>query len=577
MQLPERVLRILRRAWPVLALTGILAVFLRAWIADCRTGIGDPGDPLLTVWILSWAPHQLLHDPLRLFQGNIFFPWDDSLAFSEHLFVPAILAAPFEWASGNPVLAQNASILTSFLVLGLGVYFLLRAIGLGRGAAFVAALLAVLSPLRFARLSHLHLLHLGWLPLSLLSLSRFLRTGRTRHAALFTLALNAALLSGYYVGAMTVLSLTLFGLAHFMRRRCAKTLERPLRLLPWLALTAAVNLPFLVPYFRVSGTWGFVRTLEECRQNAAEPADFLRRPSNVLILSGWSPLGPPRGEKLAYSGLGVAALALLGFAGAFMSRARRARAFRIPAVALAAAAVGGALLALGPWADASGQPIAWTPYGLFWQILPGFKGLRGPARFMIVSDLAACLLAGLACHLFVTERKATRGMRGLFGTVATVLLVGTALVERLPAPSGPLFHVETGNAIPEVYRWLANRPDCGVVLFLPMSTKPSPGLGWDPTPYREVYFSTVHWKPMLNGVSGFVPPPYEELRQALESFPDAASLERIRRSPADTLVVHRRLLSRQMTGEAIADLASRGFQPILISDSEVVFRIPKGR
>ena len=39
---------------------------------------------------------QLVQDPLSLFDGNVFFPYPRSLAFSEHLFVPSLLAAPWE-------------------------------------------------------------------------------------------------------------------------------------------------------------------------------------------------------------------------------------------------------------------------------------------------------------------------------------------------------------------------------------------------------------------------------------------------------------------------------------------------
>ena len=40
-------------------------------------------------------PGQLVADPLHLFDGNAFHPYRDTLAFSEHLFVPALLAWQF--------------------------------------------------------------------------------------------------------------------------------------------------------------------------------------------------------------------------------------------------------------------------------------------------------------------------------------------------------------------------------------------------------------------------------------------------------------------------------------------------
>ena len=41
---------------------------------------------------MAWVAHQAVHDPLHLFDGNIFFPYKYTLAFSEHCYG---LALPF--------------------------------------------------------------------------------------------------------------------------------------------------------------------------------------------------------------------------------------------------------------------------------------------------------------------------------------------------------------------------------------------------------------------------------------------------------------------------------------------------
>lgn len=42
--------------------------------------------------------HAIVRDPLRLFDGNIFYPERNTLAYSESLIIPAIAAAPLLWA-----------------------------------------------------------------------------------------------------------------------------------------------------------------------------------------------------------------------------------------------------------------------------------------------------------------------------------------------------------------------------------------------------------------------------------------------------------------------------------------------
>jgi hypothetical protein len=67
--------------------------------------VSDLGDPLFSIWRLSWVAHQLPRDPLHLFDANIFFPELRTLAYSDAMLVPALLAAPFIWLGS---VAHNA-------------------------------------------------------------------------------------------------------------------------------------------------------------------------------------------------------------------------------------------------------------------------------------------------------------------------------------------------------------------------------------------------------------------------------------------------------------------------------------
>jgi len=59
-----------------------------------RTG-NDVTDPLFQSWQVAWIGHALLHQPIHLFQANIFWPLSNSLAFSDALvgYAPAGLMA----------------------------------------------------------------------------------------------------------------------------------------------------------------------------------------------------------------------------------------------------------------------------------------------------------------------------------------------------------------------------------------------------------------------------------------------------------------------------------------------------
>ena len=53
-----------------------------------------------------------------------------------------------------------------------------------------------------------------------------------------------------------------------------------------------------------------------------------------------------------------------------------------------------------------------------------------------------------------------------------------------------------------------------------------------------MYWSTVHWQPLVNGYSGFSPPDYAETATRLEKFPDDRSVDRLRRLNVRYIVVH---------------------------------------
>jgi hypothetical protein len=53
-----------------------------------------------------------------------------------------------------------------------------------------------------------------------------------------------------------------------------------------------------------------------------------------------------------------------------------------------------------------------------------------------------------------------------------------------------------------------------------------------------MYYATVHWRPMLNGYSGFSPPSYHALQHYLRDFPGASSLVYLQQRGARYLLVH---------------------------------------
>ena len=104
----------------MLALFVALAI-LHTWPLATAPGTlsrNDNGDFILHEWIMAWVSHQVVTNPLHLFDANIFYPERYTLAYSDHLFVQSMLGAPLLWAGASPVLVHNLVLIAGFALTG---------------------------------------------------------------------------------------------------------------------------------------------------------------------------------------------------------------------------------------------------------------------------------------------------------------------------------------------------------------------------------------------------------------------------------------------------------------------------
>jgi hypothetical protein len=206
----ERVKR--QRPAPVLAATAayLALTIAYAWPlpAHLLHGVAhDPGDPIVVSWILWWTTNAV---PLTAAWWNAptFFPASGTFAFSEHLLGLAPLAAPIILVTHNATLAYNVTLLSTYVLCGLGMHFLGYTITRRHDAAFVAGLAYAFAPYRLAQVPHVQVLAAFWAPVCLAALHRYDRRPRLRWAALAAFAwLMQALSNGYFLFFLAVLLL----------------------------------------------------------------------------------------------------------------------------------------------------------------------------------------------------------------------------------------------------------------------------------------------------------------------------------------------------------------------------------
>src|SRR5882762_8843014 len=273
-------------------------------------------DPNLFMWILAWDTHALTHNPLAIFDANIYYPELHALAYSENLIGSAPFAAPVLWLTGNAVLAMNVVSLLSSVLCGLGAFFLARRIGVSTPAGVLSGLVFAFSPPHFLRFDQLHLTTIQWMPFSLAFLHTYLKVGRPRDlraaAAFFTLQ---ALTSGHGAAFLLIGILVLIG--------CRLALGEPPAVMRRIrdlgirgTLLLAPTLLILVPYRSVQTAMHLTRGVADW---TTEPSSFLASPTHVHAFA-LSALGLARINDTANAYLFPGYLPLLLAAAAFLQR-----------------------------------------------------------------------------------------------------------------------------------------------------------------------------------------------------------------------------------------------------------------
>ena len=149
-----------------------------AW--KMRDTIVSWGDPVFQAWTMAWNWHALTNSPGDLFDANVFYPWRNVLAYSDHLIGQTLLVWPVYALTDNILLADNLAFFMALILSAMAMYLLVVDITGNRLAGISGrSRLCLRAAMRMAHVEHLHMLSAQWLPLALLCLRRMtLTTGR---------------------------------------------------------------------------------------------------------------------------------------------------------------------------------------------------------------------------------------------------------------------------------------------------------------------------------------------------------------------------------------------------------------
>jgi hypothetical protein len=473
------------------------------------------GDPLESVYLVAWNVHQFWSTPSRLFQANVLHPTADALALTDHRLLPSLVVSPIV-RLGNPVLATNVAVALACVLAAYAARKLAQALGVAAIGAWTAGALYGFHTYQVSEAARLNLVCHGFIPLALVELVRLLTSGRARHAwAAAGLLLLQGLCSNY---------LLLYGAFVFAVVIAGALLARPretARRLPWLAAAGALAgvlfLPIALPYLRSARTQGYARDLPR----GIDLAHYVSTaPANVV----YGPIGlEVRRQQQGPHFVGFVSLALCAVAlsAAVLRRADAPGpllATRVWIPAAAALALLLVALSLGRELAVFGHTFGPGPYRLLHAYVPGFQLVRIPERLGLIAMLFVALLVGRGLSLVAARSSAVAALLAVLVPLEHLSLVDEAT------------RVPIGRLVPQAYLSVA---DARAIVDLPVR-----GEGLVRRETIEMYFSTFHWRPIVQGYTAYPPLLTRVLRRLAAEFPSEASLQALTRVGVDTAIVH---------------------------------------
>jgi len=484
------------------------------WAAHMRDTSFDPGDSYLASWILAWDFHQTFRDPLHLFDANIFFPYRYTLAFSEHQWGIALLFFPAFAAGLPPLTVHGLAMLFGFALCGYGTFRLARTLTGSTAAAWVAGVAFAFVPYRFHHIPHLPYVFAGWMPLLAEAVVLFARRRSWPRAAWLGVSLFMSGVSSIHWFLLGSVPTAVMAAILFVS-------DEPAARRAWGRAAVAVGaaslllVPFLLPYQRARALYGLERGSGEAAFYSARPIHWLTPDFNLKL---WRGMGesPPRGEFCLFPGFLLLALALVGLLVFLRGRSQ--------------AGAAGLLFAGLGFVGSFGMS---TPFHrLLYALLPPFHAIRAPVRWAMVADLGFALLAGVATASLV-QAWSERRSRTLAPGIAACLCVALLFEDRV----APLY-LHRGEPDPDsLTRSLARTPMAGGLWELPDEFGEMNAL--------HVLRAADHWKPLVNGYSGFQTPLARNLHDLFVEGKTSDLLDALEAVPVSYVTVRPRRMTRE--------------------------------
>jgi len=488
-------------------------------------------DELLITWIINWVIHALTTNPFLLFQANIFYPYKNTLAYSDIHLANAIFAWPFVKIFKEPILAFNINLLAGFVFTGFFTYLLVKHLTKNPLAGVISETLLTFSTIHLNYLGHLQLFCLQYFILAIFLFFKFLEKKSFSKFFIFFIISILATLNDFLIGYFLTFSI-------FVTSLFKKELKW---FLVFIVCLGILCLPFFLPYFSVSREFHYVRPIRDIVHFSLQPEDLIY-PSNMTRLENFllnifklKPTEPWMKTTPGYLGL---AFNLMGIWTVIrvirgIGEIRKRRGKNLLTLLIIGSI--GLILSFGPvmhWGrETIHKPfIIPLPYAILYYLLPGFSGFRTPSRFILLFAFSFAVIIGIV-FVDITKRW-QRVIKSIFAIFICLLVFWEF--------NFPLILHLTPKIkdYPKVYSYLNLLDKNAPILEMPI-------LNWDAYELIQLetkreFYSTLNFRPMVNGYSGFTPPEREILaKKIMLEFPSTELINWLKKIKAKYIIFHK--------------------------------------
>ena len=495
---------------------GLTLVFTYPLTSNLLTSFyGFPGDPyglsgLSGLWWTKYAIFDLHMSPM--FCPKVGYPFGAYNMYPNPIISVMSLIATLLLGA---VAAFNLVIIFSFIMAGIGAYYLVYLITKDEYASFVGGCIFAFAPYHFAHaIHHLSLTQIQWFPFCLVFLFKLRVDQSHRNALLFTLFLILQMFSDpYYALIVAIMALTFIAVwihADRLESLDSKTIRLGLLSLFITMAISALTYAFLMrPAASHSGVVPN-RDIAELVAYSARPWDFFvpmiyhpvfGKYTFGFIMSHLHGSNPV--EQTIY--LGYIPLVLAGFAiyrnkkGFIRDDQTEHENF---AITFSMALIIASLLFMLPAYMQLGNLI--VPSSLSYFLYKITQIFRVMTRFDVLIMLAMAILAGIGLKYAIKSK------------IAIIIIMALIMFEYVPVPvADPMKLAEATRPgqifpygeesyrgdttifnIPEVYYWLAKQDNISIIAEYPMIDAPSE---FETIYYRYIFYQMIHKKTLVNG------------------------------------------------------------------------------